>query len=431
MNTKKNEKVAIGLSTFFPGAGQFYNGQWFKGIVFASICMLFIYQMAIDGVYNIDELFTLGYQAGRDNSLFMLIRGVLQCLIIAIYAIFHVVNVIDARKIAKMWNNGEKVAISPKENLKNVYQHGFPYVLVTPAYLLMIFVILFPVIVSILIALTNYDFQHIPPQKLLDWVGFDNFIKIGALSTFQNAFLSVLGWTIIWSLAASTLQIVMGIFTAVVANQSFVKGKRIFGIIFLLPWAVPGFITILTFSNMFNDSLGAINTQVLPFIKSLFPFLDFGIIPWKTDPFWTKFAVIFVQAWLATPYIYVLTLGILQAIPHDLYEAATIDGANAWQKFKHITFPTILAVAAPSLITQYTGNFNNFSVIYLFNQGGPGSVGGGAGSTDILISWIYKLTTSTSPQFSLAAAVTLIISIIVIGISLVTFKKLHAFEMED
>ena len=124
-----------------------------------------------------------------------------------------------------------------------------------------------------------------------------------------------------------------------------------------------------------------------------------------------------------------MTLGILQSIPNDLYEAAHIDGANGWQKFRSITFPMIMAVAAPTLISQYTFNFNNFSIIYLFNDGGPGSVGGNAGSTDILISWIYKLTTNSSPQYSMAAAVTLIISVIVI--SMVAFKKLHAFDMED
>ena len=176
-------------------------------------------------------------------------------------------------------------------------------------------------------------------------------------------------------MAASTLQIVIGIFTAIIANQPFIKGKRIFGVIFLLPWAVPAFITILTFSNMFNDSVGAINTQVLPILAKFLPFLDGTLIPWKTDPTWTKIALIMMQGWLGFPYIYVLTLGILQSIPNDLYEAAYIDGANAWQKFRNITFPMILAVAAPTLISQYTFNFNNFSIMYLFNAGGPGSVG--------------------------------------------------------
>ncbi|EAC5359979.1 sugar ABC transporter permease, partial [Listeria monocytogenes] len=134
---------------------------------------------------------------------------------------------------------------------------------------------------------------------------------------------------------------------------------------------------------------------------------------------------------LGFPYIYVMVSGILQSISEDLYEAAKMDGANAIQRFRNITLPAIFLVAAPTFVTQYTGNFNNFSMIYLFNEGGPGSLGGNAGSTDILISWIYKLTTGGSPQYSIASALTLIISFVVISISLLVFKKTNAFNMED
>ncbi|MFR3287992.1 MAG: carbohydrate ABC transporter permease, partial [Enterococcus casseliflavus] len=127
----------------------------------------------------------------------------------------------------------------------------------------------------------------------------------------------------------------------------------------------------------------------------------------------------------------VMVSGILQSISEDLYEAAKMDGANALQRFRNITLPAIFLVAAPTFVTQYTGNFNNFSMIYLFNEGGPGSLGGNAGSTDILISWIYKLTTGGSPQYSIASALTLIISFVVISISLLVFKKTNAFNMED
>ncbi|NOO31666.1 ABC transporter permease subunit, partial [Klebsiella pneumoniae] len=109
-----------------------------------------------------------------------------------------------------------------------------------------------------------------------------------------------------------------------------------------------------------------------------------ALIPWKTDPTWTKIALIMMQGWIGFPYIYVLTLGILQSIPNDLYEAAYIDGANAWQKFRNITFPMILAVAAPTLISQYTFNFNNFNIISLLTNGGPAVAGSHAGGTDIL-----------------------------------------------
>ncbi|OFP43822.1 sugar ABC transporter permease [Streptococcus sp. HMSC066E07] len=430
MTTQQQPRKALLLS-LIPGLGQIYNKQKAKGVIFLGVTILFLIYFFAIAAPELGNLITLGEVPGRDNSLFMLIRGAFHFILVIVYFIFYALNLKDAYTIAKRWNNDYPVPTTFKDMLKGIYANGFPYLLIIPSYIAMTFAIIFPVLVTLLIAFTNYDFQHLPPTKLLDWVGVTNFTNIWRLSTFRSAFGAVLGWTIIWALTASTVQIVIGIFTAIIANQPFIKGKRIFGVIFLLPWAVPAFITILTFSNMFNDSIGAINTQVIPLLGKVLPFLNGHLIPWKTDPTWTKIALIMMQGWLGFPYIYVLTLGILQSIPNDLYEAAYIDGANAWQKFRNITFPMILAVAAPTLISQYTFNFNNFSIMYLFNDGGPGTVGGGAGSTDILISWIYRLTTGAAPQYSMAAAVTLIISLIVISISMIAFKKLHAFDMED
>lgn len=430
MTTQQQPRKALLLS-LIPGLGQIYNKQKAKGAIFLGVTILFLIYFFAIAAPELGNLITLGEVPGRDNSLFMLIRGAFHFILVIVYFIFYALNLKDAYTIAKRWNNDYPVPTTFKDMLKGIYANGFPYLLIIPSYIAMTFAIIFPVLVTLLIAFTNYDFQHLPPTKLLDWVGVTNFTNIWRLSTFRSAFGAVLGWTIIWALTASTVQIVIGIFTAIIANQPFIKGKRIFGVIFLLPWAVPAFITILTFGNMFNDSIGAINTQVIPLLGKVLPFLNGHLIPWKTDPTWTKVALIMMQGWLGFPYIYVLTLGILQSIPNDLYEAAYIDGANAWQKFRNITFPMILAVAAPTLISQYTFNFNNFSIMYLFNDGGPGTVGGGAGSTDILISWIYRLTTGAAPQYSMAAAVTLIISLIVISISMIAFKKLHAFDMED
>ena len=430
MTTEQNPKKAMWLS-LIPGLGQIYNKQKAKGYIFLAVTALFLVYFIGIGAGELSKLVTLGTVRGQDNSLFILIRGAFHLIITVVYFLFYALNIKDAGTVAKRINNGITVPKTLKDMVHAIYENGFPYLLIIPSYIAMTFAIIFPVLVTLMIAFTNYDFKHTAPTTLLDWIGFQNFTNMWTLSTFRSAFTSVLGWTLIWALAASTLQIVLGILTAIVANQPFVKGKRIFGVIFLLPWAVPAFITILTFSNMFNDSVGAINAQVIPLFAKIFPFLDGVLVPWKTDPTWTKIALIMMQGWLGFPYIYVLTLGILQSIPNDLYEAAYIDGANGWQKFRNITFPMILAVAAPTLISQYTFNFNNFSIIYLFNDGGPGSVGGNAGSTDILISWIYKLTTNSSPQYSMAAAVTLIISVIVISISMIAFKKLHAFDMED
>lgn len=426
----RNENLAASLS-IIPGLGQLYNRQTIKAIIFFLIFVVFIYELFVFGIDAFNNFITLGTTPREDHSLFMMIQGTLQILITLIFLVFYFFNIYDAKKVASHWNMGLKVNQTLPDMLNNVYKNGFPYLLIVPAYLAMIFAIIFPVLVTIFMAFMDYSFMNSPPNKLLNWVGLENFMDIFLLSTFRDAFLAVLGWTLIWTICATTLQITIGIFTAVIANQPFIKGKRFFGVIFLLPWAVPAFITIMSFSNMFNDSIGAINTQVIPFLNNFIPFIDIGRLAWKTDPTWTKVAIILIQGWLGFPYIYVMTTSILQAIPADLYEAAKIDGASAMRRFKDITFPTIVAVAAPVFITQYTGNFNNFSMIYLFNNGGPGSAGGGAGQTDILISWIFKLTQGQSPQYSLAAALTIIISFIVIGVSLIVFRRTNAFNMED
>lgn len=418
------------LRSIIPGLGQFANGQVFKGVVFLALFIGFIIQMVLGGFQSLIGLVTLGSVPMEDHSLFMLIQGTLQLIVTALFLFFYFINLVDAKRVAVMRKEGKKINRTMKEVIHNVGDEGFPYLLTLPAYLLMIFTIIFPVLVTLFTAFTNYDFQHIPPASLIDWVGAENFFSIFFLSSYRNTFVAVFSWTVIWTLCATTLQITLGVLTAVIAHQKFIKFKRVFGIIFLLPWAVPAFITIMSFSNIFNDSVGAINTQVIPFLNNI-PFVDIASVPWKTDPNWTKVAIILIQGWLGFPYIYVMVTGILQSISEDLYEAAKIDGANAWQRFSSITLPAIFLVAAPTFITQYTGNFNNFSMIYLFNNGGPGSVGGGAGSTDILISWIYKLTTGTSPQYSMASAITLIISMVVIAVSLLVFKKTNAFKMED
>ncbi|MET4564794.1 maltodextrin ABC transporter permease MdxF [Bacillus sp. FSL K6-1560] len=429
-HTLAKQKRKAGLLSIIPGLGQIANQQLSKGLLFLAITGLFAFELCVFGIQALTGLMTLGSVPGEDHSLFMLIEGTLQLIVTMIFLMFYIFNIHDSRKTAAMKAAGLEVNTTAKDMICHAGDKGFPYLFTLPAYIMMVFVIIFPVLVTLFVALTNYDFYHIPPNRLIDWVGFENFLNIFFLGSYRETFVNVLGWTVIWTICATTLQIILGIVTALFVNQDFIKGKRIFRMIFLFPWAVPAFITIMSFSNMFNDSIGAVNAQVIPLFNHL-PFVELPAIAWKTDPFWTKTALIMIQTWLGFPYIYVMVTGVLQAIPGELYEAAKIDGATFIQRFRHITFPMILFATAPVMITQYTFNFNNFSIIYLFNEGGPGSAGAGAGSTDILISWIYKLTTGTSPQYSVAAAVTLLISFIVIGISLIAFKKSNAFGNEE
>lgn len=207
---------------------------------------------------------------------------------------------------------------------------------------------------------------------------------------------------------------------AVLVNQKDLRFKKFYRTVLVLPWAVPGFVTILIFAGLFNDSFGAINNDILAMV-------GIDAIPWLTDENWSKLALILMQGWLGFPFIFLVTTGVLQSIPEDLYEAARIDGASIFAQFRNITMPMILIATAPVIITQFTFNFNNFNIIYLFNGGGPAVPGSTAGGTDILVSWIYKLTLQSS-QYSLAAALTILLSVFVIAIALWQFRRTDAFK---
>lgn len=416
-----HRRIATALS-IIPGLGQLYNKQYLKGIAFLILTGAFFGVFADLLNMGLWGLFTLGEQTPRDHSIFLLVEGILAVIVLLFGIGFYLFNLNDAYKNGLKRDSGERIS-TVKEQYHNLIDNGFPYLIMSPGFLLLIFVVVFPIIFVILLAFTNYDLYHSPPAKLVDWVGLKNFFDLFQLESWRETFFSVLSWTIIWTFVATTFQVALGMFLAILVNQKDVKGKAIIRTVFILPWAVPAFVSILVFAGMFNESFGAINRDILGF---------FGIdpIPWMTEAMYTKIALILIQTWLGFPFIFAMTTGVLQSIPEELYEAATVDGATNFQKFKNITLPLVLFATAPILITQYTFNFNNFNIIYLFNGGGPAVPGANAGGTDILISWIYSLT-MTSAQYSKAAAITMLLSLIVIGVALWQFKKTKSFQEED
>jgi arabinogalactan oligomer/maltooligosaccharide transport system permease protein len=416
-----HRKIATVLSVI-PGLGQLYNRQYVKGILFFILAASFfvVFGDLLDiGLWGI---VTLGTQVPRDHSIFLLVQGILSLIVIVFGLGFFAFNLYDAYKNGQKRDLGLRLN-TLREQYRTLVDSGFPYLMISPGFILLVFVVIFPIIFVVLLAFTNYDLYHSPPAKLVDWVGFQNFVEFVKLDLWRKTFINVLAWTIVWTFGATTLQIVLGIFLAVIVNQKDLKGKAIIRTIFILPWAVPAFVSILIFSGMFNESFGVVN-------KTILAALGIDSIAWMSDPFWTKVAIILIQTWLGFPFIFAMTTGVLQAIPEELYEAATVDGATVWQKFTQITLPLVLYAVAPILITQYTFNFNNFNIIYLFNGGGPAVSGQNAGATDILISWIYRLT-MTSAQYSKAAAITLLLSLFVMTIALWQFRKTKSFKEED
>ncbi|WP_277205966.1 sugar ABC transporter permease [Vibrio misgurnus] len=410
--------IALWLS-IIPGLGQLYNRQFAKSAMFFVFLLSFygvFYDFLKEGYWG---LFTLGESLPEDNSVFLLAEGIIS-LIVSVFGIgIYSLSLYDAYTNGKLRDQGRELH-SIRRQYRTIIESGFPYLMVTPAFILLVFVVVFPIVFGFAIGFTNYNLYNSPPAKLVDWVGLKNFINIFQINLWRNTFFDVLQWTVIWTLLATTLQCTVGVLLAILVNQKDLKFKPLIRTIFILPWAVPGFVTILIFTGMFNETFGVINNVILDF---------FGIDPkpWLTDPFWTKTALILIQTWLGFPFVFAMTTGVLQAIPNDLYEAATIDGASKFQQMKTITIPLVLFSIAPILITQYTFNFNNFNIIYLFNNGGPAVIGSNAGGTDILVSWIYKLTMSSS-QYSIAAAITLLLSIFVVGIALWQFRMTNSFK---
>lgn len=416
----RNPKLAAMLS-IIPGIGQFYNKRYIKGSIFIVFFISFIsvfYQFMNIGFWG---LFTLGTVPKLDDSRVLLAQGIISLLLIAFAITLYVVNIIDAYRNADQYNKGFEIK-DRKGRMTATWDKTFPYLLISPGIFLLIFVVVFPLLFMCFLAFTNYNLYNAPPRHLLEWVGFDNFKSLVTVPIWKTTFFNVLTWTIVWTLVATTLQIALALLIAIIVNHPLIRFKKLIRTVLILPWAVPSFVTILIFAAIFNDDFGSINNDILQPL--------FGIAPaWLNDPFWAKVALILIQVWLGFPFVFALFTGVLQSISSDWYEAADMDGASSWQKFRNITFPHILFATAPLLIMQYAGNFNNFNLIYLFNKGGPPVSGQNAGSTDILISWVYRLTFDMQ-NYNMAATISLIIGVFIAIIAFLQFRKTSTFKDE-
>ncbi|WP_051353044.1 carbohydrate ABC transporter permease [Thalassobacillus devorans] len=417
---KQPRNIATLLSVFVPGLGQMFNRRFFKGILLFVIAVSFL--MAFWDYIDIGiwGLFTLGTIPREHHSIQLLIQGFISVVVLFFGIAIYIFNVKDARNDAIAREAGRPNPTFFKA-MQDFYDRGFPYFMILPGFIMLIFVVVLPLAFMVSLAFTNYNQYNSPPRKLLDWVGFENFVNLVNVDIWQDTFLNVFTWTIVWTVVATTLQIVLGLFLALLVNDKRIKFKRTIRTVLILPWAVPAFVSILIFSALFNPTFGAINRDILS---------QFGMmIPWLSDPFWAKVALIMIQTWLGFPFVFALFTGVLQSVPADMYEAADVDGGTRFQKFRFITLPHILFATAPLLIMQYAQNFNNFNIIYLFNEGNPAVRGQSAGGTDILISWVYKLTFETN-NYNMAAAITIIMGLVISIFAFYQFRKTAAFKEE-
>ena len=251
------------------------------------------------------------------------------------------------------------------------------------------------------------------------FTGFHNFGKLVNDPLYRTPFLKVFVWTFVYATLVVFASFALGLFLAITLDKKGMRFQRFYRSALIIPWAMPGFLSLLIWAGLLNDDFGVINKL-------------FGIhVPWLFDANWARVSVVMVSVWLTTPYFFLVSLGALQSIPAELTEAARVDGGGAWAIFRRVTLPLLLVAVAPLMIASFAFNFNNFNNIYLLTGGGPYTGSSSiAGSTDILISYTYKLAIATGKgqDYGLASAVAIIIFFIVATISGVSFYRSKALE---
>ena len=277
-----------------------------------------------------------------------------------------------------------------------------------PALLIIGLVVAYPLLYNVLLSLSNANIYHIRDWKL---IGFQQYRAVFAEPLFWNIF----GKTVLWTAINIIFHVVLGVFLAIILNQKFIVGKPVWRILLILPWALPQYITALTWRGMFNYEYGSINIV-------LTRFLHLSPVEWLTSPTQAFTAAILTNIWLGFPFMMVIALGGLQSIPTELYEAAEIDGASAWQQFRTITAPVLRPVMIPAITLGMVWTFNNVNVIYLISNGGEP-----ADSTHILVSYVYKAA-FTMYRFGWAAALSVIIFVILFTFSQVFLSRTRATE---
>lgn len=442
----KKKAKAVLISIFLWGGGQFFVcKQRRKGAVLFLIQILAVGMELFSGFWleymqgaikdfsirlhggiftkGIWGLITLGEKPGGqygDHSTMLLINGLIALIILLALIGLYIWNLRDA------WRNGtvidEHGAHVAEVSIAQLYSKNFPYIVLVPIGIAFLFVVVLPIVFTFLTAFLNYNRDHLPPGQLLDWVGWENFKKLFTVSVWSQTFFKVLGWTVIWTLASTLLTYFLGLFQALLLNHKAAKCKKLFRTILILPWAIPQMVSLLVFRNLLNGQFSPIN-QFLMKIGAISE-----NIPFLSDPLTAKVTVIIVSLWLGFPMFMVMMLGTLSNMDQSLYEAASIDGANRFQTFRGITLPLVLKATMPNLIMNMASNFNAFGLIYFLTQGGPTNADMQfAGDTDILISWIYKLTLNQQ-MYDIAAVMSVLLFLVVGGVSLWNFRRTTSFK---
>ncbi|MBQ3783628.1 MAG: sugar ABC transporter permease [Lachnospiraceae bacterium] len=435
----KNGDLFTKLAFFILGIGNIARKQIIKGLIYLAAEVGFIFYMIMFGVTALSRFDDLGdVETGRvldeargvyvqtqgEDSLKLLLGAIFACIVIAIFVVMWFKSIQSSYNAQKLQEQKKRVN-NFRQDLADYFDSKLHFtMLFLPVLSIMIFNIL-PLIYMILLAFTNCDQNHQPPGHLFDWVGFKNFGQMFNMNgKIGRTFFPVLEWTFIWAIFATFLNYILGMLLAIIINRKGTRLKPMWRTFFVITIAIPQFVSLLLMRHML-DMHGPLNGT----LETLGLFHD--PIPFWQDKTLARVTVIVINLWIGMPYTMLVTTGILQNIPSDLYEAARVDGAKASTIFWKITLPYMLFVTTPKLITDFVGNINNFNVIFFLTNGAPLTNDYyQAGYTDLLVTWLYSLTVN-SFDYNRAAVIGIFVFIISATLSLLTYRNTASYKDEE
>nr|WP_317283217.1 sugar ABC transporter permease [uncultured Sellimonas sp.] len=427
------------LSMLLMGFGNIVHKQKIKGLIYLAAEVAYVVFMVVNGIRFVQMLGSLGstpqkevwdeasqvyiYTKG-DQSILILLYGV-ATIFLTVLMIWAWRGALKSAYKAECLDKQGKHVNNFAEDVRSLLHENLYRLFMTPPVTFIFLLTVLPLIFMICMAFTNYSKidNHL---MLFDWVGLENFKALfDTNSILGSTFWSVLGWTLVWAFFATFSNYIFGMILSIVINRKETKAKGFWRFCFVLSCAVPMFVSLLIMRTMLQPN-GAINVL----LRNLGLIAQDASLPFFTDPTWARVTVIIVNIWVGVPYTLLQLTGVLQNIPGELYEAAKVDGANAIQIFFKITLPYMLYVTTPYLIVTFTGNVNNFNVIYLLSGGDPVTdLASTAGSTDLLVTWLYKLT--VDKQYYNVGAVIGILTFVILAIgALLTYRNSKSYKEE-
>ena len=465
--TFRNGNWAVKLSFLIFGVGNLYYGQILRGLFFLLFEAVFIAYMLVPsgGIYWLSKVnwFQTGQTIGTvqggkvveyieyngmqiptetwvagDDSVKVLLYGLLTVAFIVAFVWTWRLQLKQCSICMDITAQGKKVR-SGKDDMRSLLDDQFHKTLLAlPVVGILVFTVL-PIIFMVLVAFTSYDAAHDGYANLFSWVGWDHFNELfdfgeGGLGI---AFGEILSWTLMWSFFATFTNYFLGMFVAMMINKKGIKLKKLWRTVLVMTIAIPQFVSLLYVSKLFDGSgiIGEALAQV-PFIREYLTTNRY-ISLWDS-PTVARALIIVINIWVGIPYMMLQATGILMNIPADLYESARVDGASPWQQYIRVTLPYMLFVTGPALLTSFVGNLNNFNVIYLLSGGNPlnthiGTPGGASvGHTDLLITWLFKMTLgSTDSKYYMASVVGILIFVVCAVLSLIVYNVIPSTKNEE